>query len=195
LILGGLALSTSLLCAYFASKGKRLNYILGLVNYLLMAYICLLNGLYGLFVFNAFLFSPLQAKGFVTWKKNLAKGGGTVKVREFSPRNSVAIILSCIAGSLILGLLLSRIPGQQLPFLDASSNCINLCGIILMIMRFKESWWVWLANNVIDLIIWIIVFIGSGSNSFMMLLSSIAYLAINIWGIYSWSKKARLERG
>ena len=42
--------------------------------------------------------------------------------------------------------------------MDAASNCINLCGVVLMILRFKESWWLWLINNVIDLIIWIIIF-------------------------------------
>ncbi len=36
LIVGGSILLTGLLCAYFASEGKRVNYILGLINYLLM---------------------------------------------------------------------------------------------------------------------------------------------------------------
>lgn len=36
LIIGGTILLTGLLCAYFASEGKRINYILGLINYLLM---------------------------------------------------------------------------------------------------------------------------------------------------------------
>ncbi len=66
LFLGGLTLLTSLLCAYFASKGRRINYILGLINYLLMAYICLINNLFGLFLFNALIFAPLQIKGVCT---------------------------------------------------------------------------------------------------------------------------------
>lgn len=36
LMIGGAILLTGLLCAYFASEGKRINYILGLINYLLM---------------------------------------------------------------------------------------------------------------------------------------------------------------
>ena len=35
--------------------------------------------------------------------------------------------------------LLTLIPNQRLAFMDATSNCINLCGGILMILRFKES--------------------------------------------------------
>lgn len=39
IIVGGIILLTGLLCAYFASEGKRINYILGLINYLLMGYV------------------------------------------------------------------------------------------------------------------------------------------------------------
>lgn len=129
-------------------------------------------------------------KGFVTWNKNLDEEKN-VKVREFTLKNSIIIILSCIVGSLILGYLLTLIPSQKLAFMDASSNCINLCGVILMILRFKESWWLWLINNVIDLSIWIITFINKGEGSTMMLLVSIGHLLINVYGIIKWNIEAK----
>ena len=185
IIVGGTILLTGLLCAYFASEGKRINYILGLINYILMGYVSFINHLYGIFFFYIFIFSPLQVKGFVTWNKNLDEEK-KVKVREFTLKNSIIITLSCIVGSLLLGYLLTLIPNQRLVFMDASSNCINLCGVILMILRFKESWWLWLINNVLDLSIWVITFINKGKGSTMMLLVSIGYLLINIYGIIKW---------
>lgn len=190
IIVGGTILLTGLLCAYFASEGKRINYILGLINYLLMGYVSFKNNLYGIFLFYIFIFSPLQVKGFVTWNKNL-NDENNVKVREFTLKNSIIITLSCIVGSLLLGYLLTLIPSQRLAFMDASSNCINLCGVILMILRFKESWWLWLINNVIDLSIWIITFINKGEGSTMMLLVSIGYLLINVYGIIKWNIEAK----
>ena len=83
------------------------------------------------------------------------------------------------------------IPNQQLAFLDASSNIINLCGIILMNLRFKECWAVWLFNNSIDLSIWIISFVKGSPNSTMMLLVSIGYLLINVYGLIKWIKMAK----
>lgn len=190
IIIGGTILLTGLLCAYFASEGKRSNYILGFINYIMMGYVSFKNHLYGIFFFYIFIFSPLQVKGFFSWKQNL-NDNKNVKVREFTLRNSIIIISSCIVGSLILGYLLSLLPNQQLAFLDASSNCINLCGVILMILRFKESWWLWLINNIIDLSIWIIIFINHGEGSVMMLLVSIGYLLINIYGIVKWNLEAK----
>lgn len=192
-IVGGTILLTGLLCAYFASEGKRINYILGLINYLLMGYVSFKNNLYGIFFFYVFIFSPLQIGGFITWNKNLDENKN-VKVKEFTLKNSIIITLSCILGSLLLGYLLTLIPCQRLAFMDASSNCINLCGVILMILRFKESWWLWLINNLIDLGIWIITFINKGEGSAMMLLVSIGYLLINIYGILKWHIEAKKEK-
>ncbi len=190
LLIGGTILATGLLCAYFASEGKRINYILGLINYILMGYVSLKNNLYGMFFFYIFIFSPLQINGYISWKKNL-DNNKNVKVREFNFKNSIIIALSCIIGSFILGYLLSIIPGQRLAIMDATSNCINLCGVVLMTLRFKEAWWLWLANNVIDLTIWFITTMNKGNNSVMMLLVSIGYLLINIYGVIKWNIRAK----
>lgn len=190
LLIGGTILATGLLCAYFASEGKRINYILGLINYILMGYVAFKNNLFGIFFFYLFVFTPLQIHGYISWKKNL-DDDKNVKVREFNLKNSIIITLSCIVGSFILGYLLSLIPEQRLAFMDATSNCINLCGVILMILRFKESWWLWLVNNIIDLIIWIITVINKGNGSIMMLLVSIGYLLINIYGVIKWHIEAK----
>lgn len=190
ILIGGTILATGLLNAYFASEGKRVNYILGLINYILMGYVAFKNNLFGIFFFYIFIFSPLQLHGYISWKKNL-DNDKNVKVREFNLKNSIIITLSCIVGSFILGYLLSLIPGQRLAIMDASSNCINLCGIILMILRFKESWWLWLANNIIDLIIWGITALSYGDSSIMMLITSIGYLLINVYGVIKWNIEAK----
>lgn len=190
LIIGGLILFTSIMNSYLASIGKKANYITGFISCLLTGYVSLKNNLYGLFFFYIFIFAPFQIYGFINWKNNEDENSNVI-VRGFTLKNSIMIILSCIIGSFVLGYLLTLIPNQNLAFMDASSNCINLCGVILMILRFKESWWVWLANNIIDLIIWIIMLVNNGPSSWMMLLSSLAYLLINIYGIIKWSIKAK----
>lgn len=190
LLLGGSILFTGLLCAYLASEAKRSNYIISLINYLLMGYVSLKNNLYGISFFYIFVFSSLQIYGYLTWKDNIDEED-TVTVRGFTLKNSIIITSLCVLGSFIVGYLLSLIPGQRLAFLDASSNIINLCGVILMILRFKECWWVWLTNNIIDLIIWIITVINGGEGAIMMFLVSVGYLLINIYGIIVWNIKSK----
>ena len=57
-----------------------------------------------------------------------------------------------------------------------------------MNLRFKECWIIWLFNNVFDLAIWIINATKNTPNSQMMLIVSIGYLLINIYGLVRWIK-------
>lgn len=189
LIIGGAVLATGLISAYYASEEKRINYIYGLLNYLLMAYVAFTNHLYGIAISYTLVFAPLQLKGFYSWAKQM-RDDNTVNAQKFTRKKGIIIVVSAIVSSLLFGYLLGLIPGQQLSYLDASTNCINLFGVILMIMRYEEAFWLWLCNNILDLIIWTLVLIRGGEGVFMMFVASVGFLLINIYGIYKWHKKA-----
>ncbi len=55
-----------------------------------------------------------------------------------------------------------------------------------MTLRFRESWYVWLANNIIDLSIWIINVVRNTQNSQMMLVVSVMYFVMNVYGLVEW---------
>ena len=63
-----------------------------------------------------------------------------------------------------------------------------------MILRIKEAWWLWFINNIIDLSIWIITTLNNGTGSVMMLLVSIGYLLINIYGMIKWHINVRKSK-
>jgi nicotinamide mononucleotide transporter len=189
-ILGTIILTSGFLNVWYASLSKSYNFLFGIIYCLLTSYVSYINGLYGLFVLSIVVYMPLQLLGWIDWNKKKNKNN-EVKIRRFTFKNSILITTICIVISLLLGSILANVPGQQLAFLDASSNALNLCGIILMHMRFRECWWVWLANNVIDLTIWLINAINNSPNSTKMLLVSISYLVINIYGVIRWQKYSR----
>ena len=191
--LGTIILLCGLLNAYYASIGKIYNYIFGAIFCLLNAYVSYINGLYGIAVLSIAVFFPSQVQGYLSWIKS-KDNNNEVCIRNFTIKNSIIITISCIVGSLLLGFLLTQIPGQQLAFLDSSSNIINLCGIVLMNLRFRECWVIWIFNNSIDLSIWIINFINKSPNSLMMLIVSIGYLLINIYGLIKWHEKAKINK-
>ena len=192
-IIGSLILFTSIMNSYLASIGKKESYITGLISSILTSYVSLKNNLYGLFFFYLVIFAPMQVYGYINWKNN-EDDSKNVKIRAFTLKNSLIIIFACIIGSFLLGYLLTLIPNQKLAFLDASSNIINLCAVILMILRFNESWWIWLFNNIIDLIIWSVTFKNNGMADFSMFTSSLIYLIINVYGIIKWNKKLKDDK-
>ena len=182
-----LILTTGLLNGWYAGLGKWYNYAYGAVFAIINSYVSWQSHLYGIACLSALLYFPLQIQGMVDWHTRKNKNS-EVKVRGFNTKTSILITICCFAGSVALGSILTKIPGQELAFLDATSNAINICAIILMNLRFRECWWVLLGNNVADLAIWRINFSNQTPNSLMMLIVSIGYLGLNIIGLLKWEK-------
>ena len=137
--LGSLVLMCGLLNSYLASEKKIINYVFGAVYCLLSGYVCFKNGLYGTAALSFAVYFPFQILGFYNWLKHI-NTEEEVETRGFTLKNSIVIVSLCIIGSLTIGFLLSKIPTQQLAFLDSTSVILNLCGIVLMNLRFKECW-------------------------------------------------------
>ena len=190
IVIGIIVIFSSLLNSYYASNFKKVNYIFGLLNYVLIGYVAFKNHIYGMCIFYLLIFSPLQIFGYINWGKKQDDSKNVI-ARAFSLENRIILIISCVIFSLILANILKMIPYAQFTFLDAFSNIINLSGVILMALRFNESWWLWLINNVLDLILWSNLVQLGGDYSLFVLISSLIYLIINIYGIIKWDNKIK----
>lgn len=179
-----------LLNGWYAAIGKWYNYVFGSIFTLLNAYVSWKANLYGIAILSLILYFPLQIQGLFEWYL-LKNKDSKVNIRSFDTKTSILITISCFAGSIGLGFILSRIPGQQLAFLDATSNAINICAIVLMNLRFRECWWILLGNNIADLTIWIIGFINKVPNSLTMLIVSISNLVLNVVALIKWEKQKK----
>ena len=186
-----LTLIVGFLNSYYMAIGKWYNYIYGLVFSITYGLICAFNGLYGWSVFAILFYIPSQVMGMINWRKN--NENDVVKMRSFSFKISLIVCLSVIIGSTIFGYLLSLIPSQQLSFLDGTTQIVNVCGIVLSLLRFREAWYVWLINNVLDLSIWIINLINGTPNAEMMFITSLMYLVMNVIGVICWIKIERVQ--
>jgi nicotinamide mononucleotide transporter PnuC len=186
-VLGFIILTLGILNGWYAGLGKWYNYLFGAGFMLLNSYVSFKAHLYGIAFLSLFLYLPLQLHGLFDWHSKKNKND-SVKIRSFTTTVSILITICCIAGSVALGLILKRLPNQELAFLDGASNAMNICAIILMNLRFRECWWVQLGNNVIDLTIWIINFALGIPNSLMMLIVSICYFVLNIVGLFKWER-------
>lgn len=182
---GLIALISGIFNIWLQVKGKVSNYIFGCIFNISNAYISYINNLYGLFLLSIVLYLPLNIYGFISWNKSKNEND-EITFRKFNKRKSIFIILTSIIFSIIFGILLGIIPSQKLEFLDSTSNILNIFGMILLNKRLSEGWYILLFNNIVDLTIWIINFINNSPNSFMMLIVSIFYLLINIYGIFKW---------
>ena len=189
-IVGTTMLASGLLSSYLASLQKKTGYIFGFINALLIAYVGFENNLFGTFAVNTFIFAPLEIVGFLSWNRHQDKKKN-VKIRKLTRQNSILITASCVIGSIILGYLLTKIPTQQMAFLDSTICCIDICALIMMNLRYEESWWLWVVSGILSIVMWAIALAGGGDNTFMRLLAAIGFLIINTYGAIRWYKKLK----
>ena len=192
LLIGAPTLATGALAMYLAGNGSRNAYIMGVANYILLAFSALNNGLFGIAISYLLIYTPIQIVGFTAWRENSDKRD-RVKARKFKFWHAVVIVVVCLVGSFCAGSLLTLIPGQQLAFADATSNTLILCAEILMMLRFRESWILWLSNDIVDITMWSMVAMRGGDGLMVVIMTAIS-LAMDVRGIVNWSKAARRNR-
>ena len=182
--LGMIVLITGILNSYYSSVGNKINFPIGVVNNLVLSYISFKNNNYGLVIFNLLLFMPINIKGYFEWDKNSNKN--LVENRGLGIKKGIITIIISIIIGLIVAYLLGLIPSERLTYLDSFTNVISFIAGILLMLRYNESWILYLINNVLDLILWIINYSSGGFDSLMVLLMSIIYLLINIYALFKW---------
>ena len=184
---GMIVLITGILNSYYSSVGNKINFPIGVINNLALSYVAFKNNNYGLVIFNLLFFMPINIKGYFEWNKNSNKD--VVENRGLGLKKGTIIIILSIATGLLVAYLLQLIPGERLTYLDAFTNVISFIAGILLMLRYNESWILYLVNNVLDLMLWIINFSSGGFDSLMVLLMSVMYLVINIYALFKWRYK------
>ncbi|MCP3923779.1 MAG: nicotinamide mononucleotide transporter [Desulfobacterales bacterium] len=187
------ALITGILCVVLAAKGSLWTYIYGMFATFSYAYVAYQNNLFGEVGLNLIFFTPMNVVGFVMWKKKMNEQSSTVKMRGLSIRNKIITLLICITSTLILGRLLQMIPEQNTPYIDATTNVLSVVATILMVLRFKEQWLLYITLNIVTIMMWYLRYINGSSDGPIMVVMWIAFLVNAVYGYYKWNKNAISE--
>ena len=180
---------TGVLCVVLTAKGQLSSYIFGMYNTFGYAYLAYINGLFGEVMLNLLFFVPMNVVGFYMWQKNYESG--KLSMRQMDAKGMSLIGVVCVTGSLLLGLGLSFIPGQNSPYIDAITTVLSVVATILMVRRFKEQWLVYIVLNMFTVLLWVIRTIDGSGEGLMMIVMWSAYLINAVYGYYNWSKGAK----
>ena len=188
--LGSTTLYAGFIQTYFLTKGKWFEEFAGMFETMFTAIVCGLSGLYGNAIFTVLIYLPLTIFSLVNWKKH--DNDGEVALNKMTFKKSILVIVSVIVSTLVISYLLSLIPGQKFPLFDTITNIFDICAILLIALRYKEGWILWIIDNVVDLTMWAMMYIkGYSGNAIMMMIMSVIYMGLNIWGFLSFIKLRR----
>lgn len=196
-VIGSLTGIAGVLCVVLVAKGSIWNYLFGLVNVSLYAWISFKTGLYGDAALNAMYYFPMQFVGWWQWRKRGASAvrgadgqAAVVHARRLTPKQLVLLVAVCIAG-ICLGAFVLDILGDPQPWKDSVTTVLSVIAQFLMALAFMEQWALWIITNVVSVVMWSVCVAHGDPHSELMMIMWIFYLANSVNGLRVWLKLSR----
>lgn len=197
-VVGSLAGIAGVLCVVLVAKGSIWNYLFGLVNVSMYAYISYKASLYGDAVLNAFYYLPMQFIGWWQWRKRGAavsesEAGGKgvqVKARRFSWKQRAVLAAGCTAAVVAGGFVLDYF-GDPQPFKDSTTTVLSIVAQALMALAFMEQWALWIITNIVSVAMWTICVARGEAHAAVMVIMWVFYLLNSINGFRVWFRLSR----
>lgn len=196
--IGSVAGIAGVLCVVLVAKGSIWNYLFGIVNVSLYAYISYKASLYGDAALNALYYVPMQFIGFWQWRKRGAAmseseagvNGVQVKARRFTWGQRALLFFGCAAAVIAGGFLLRHL-GDPQPFKDSTTTVLSIVAQALMALAFMEQWALWIVTNVVSVAMWAVCVARGEAHAGVMVIMWSFYLLNSINGLRVWLKLSR----
>ena len=201
-IIGSLAGITGVLCVVLVAKGSIWNYLFGVVNVSLYAWISYKAALYGDAGLNALYYLPMQFIGWWQWRKRGAAVSSDdaqrltgdedvrVKARRLSWRQRILLVIGCISAIVAVGFLLRNL-GDPQPFKDSTTTVLSIVAQALMALAFMEQWCLWIITNIVSVAMWTICVLRGEAHAGVMVIMWVFYLLNSLNGLRVWAKLSR----
>ena len=193
-LLGVISSTTGVAYTVCNGKGKRIAYIFGLINSILYAYISFNSQIYGDAALYGLYYVPAMFVGFFAWKSKMDNTTFEVKKKVLNFKSKIALILICLTGTIILGIILKFFTDDALPFIDAFTTFASIVATILAIKRYNEQWFLWTCVNAVEVILWTIRAFQGAENSIISLVMWTIFLIIGIIMWIRWSNQIKKSK-
>ena len=130
----------------------------------------------------------MQFYGFYEWGKNMNPDTHEVYKKKMSLRNTVILLISVFALTVLYGLFLQFLNGN-LPFVDALSTVVAIIALYISIKMYTEQWLLWIIVNIVTVIMWIYA-LNNGNGSVVILIMTLIYLINSIIMYFKWKNES-----
>ncbi|TDQ56208.1 nicotinamide mononucleotide transporter [Mesocricetibacter intestinalis] len=174
-----------LICVVFVSKGKISNYFFGLIFAYTYFYVAWGNNFLGEMNTTLYVYIPAQFIGYFMWKANMqndGQGNESVIAKALSLKGWIIMLALMAVSTLGFIEILNRAGGSSTG-LDGLTTIITFTAQLLMILRYREQWLLWIALNIFSIFLW------AETPAMYIMFSS--YLINSIYGYWNWSRLSK----
>lgn len=180
-------------CVILCARREISNYIWGVLAVVSYAFVSYMYMNTGEFMLNAFYYFPMQFVGLWLWLKHKDKSdAGKVESKQMSLKTSAIVYSLTLIGILGYAWLISLPSFQMVLYgevsnfgfykylIDSFTTISSVTAMILMVLRFKEQWYLWVVIDIVTISLWFITF------NPLMIIQWATMLANAIHGIQMW---------
>jgi len=136
------------------AQGNILTYAFGFAQVITYTWLCLRAHLYGAVAINVYYFLTM-IYGVYVWRRRLRPEDGRVRTRTLPRKLWLSIVAAVLLLSVGVGMLLQHYTSDPSPYLDSFTTVVSIVAQILMILAFRDQWFLWLAVDVLSVAIWL----------------------------------------
>ena len=176
------------LCVVLGAQGKISNFVFGLIQVSTYIYLSISAKLYGQVGINLFYLAT-TLYGIYAWKKQYKvdqeSEAASINTRKLTIPALLGMIATVILACFALGWGLQTWSDDSQPYLDAFTTVPAIAAQILMVMRYRDQWYLWLAIDVFGTAMWI------AQGNYCMAAMYAFWCANCIYGLYNWTRQIK----
>lgn len=163
------------------AQGNILTFVFGFAQVVSYTYLCVVERFYAEIAINIYYFFTM-IYGVYCWRRRLF--GKSLQVQTRSLSRGVFLLLSIVTVllSILSGWLLQRYTDDPQPYLDAFTTMPAIVAQILMVMTYREQWYLWLVVDILALVMWL------RAENYCMVAQYAFWCANCIYGYVQWTK-------
>ena len=167
------------------AQGNILTFFFGFAQVGTYTYLCVQERFYAEIALNIFYFITM-IYGVYVWKKRLTKEDSLqIHTRKLSQKFAPVLVILVVLLSLVVGWLLECYTDDPQPYLDAFTTVPAIVAQVLMVLAFREQWYIWMLVDVLALVMWL------RAGNYCMAAQYLFWCANCVYGYIQWSKLNR----
>lgn len=179
---------SGVLCVVLGAQGKISNFIFGFIQVTTYIYLSLVAKLYGQVGINVFYLLTMVF-GVFTWLRQYRTKEDTeanqLQTRALSLSALVGTIVVVILACFALGYGFQQWSDDSQPYLDAFTTMPAIAAQLLMVARYRDQWYLWLAIDVFGTAMWI------AQGNYVMAAMYAFWCANCVYGFINWTREAK----
>jgi nicotinamide mononucleotide transporter len=188
-----LAVLAGIASVWFSRIENILVYPVGLINTIIYIWLSFRVGLWGEGSVN-FYYTVVSIYGWILWAKKDRQNHHIIVIKNSSPKEWFHHFLFFAFFYIVIFCALSWLrkhgfAPQAIPWADAFASATAYTGMWLMAKKKVESWYWWIATNIVSIPLYFVKHYVFTSVYYLVL------LILAVFGLIEWIRRARKEKG